>query len=135
LVDNSFLFNWFYWNLSKTYSVNSSESYLERAYRDQKVWIAHAQELQKVINYADDIDAKITFIVWPKLTDIDGSLEFTAKVTDFLKQQQVTVINLSDNFAGRISEDLVINAWDGHPNIAVNAEVAELLYKSISPWD
>ncbi len=134
LVDNSYLFNWFYWNLSKTYSVHSSGRYLERAYRDPNIWKDHAQELQKIINYAKVIDAKITFIIWPKLTDIGSSVEITAKVTDFLEQQQVTVINLSDNFAGRSPEDLVINAWDGHPNVAVNAEVSGLLYTSLSPW-
>ncbi|MBE8233711.1 MAG: SGNH/GDSL hydrolase family protein [Endozoicomonadaceae bacterium] len=131
LVDNSYLFNWYYWKLNAPIS---GKRHFEKAYRNDKIWATHTKELQGIIDYASNIDAHISFIVWPRLTDIEASLEFTTKVTDFLKKQQVEVINLSEVFVGRSPKNLVVNKWDGHPNVAVNAEVANLLYESLIPF-
>lgn len=137
LVNNSYLFNWYYWKLrilKLNSGVSSRKGYFEQAYNNEKIWLTHSQEIQNIIDYARAIDAPISFIVWPRLPDVEGSLKLTMKVTDFLEQQQVDVINLTDIFIGRQAQALVVNPWDGHPNVAVNREVAELLYQRLRPW-
>lgn len=138
LVYHSYLFNWLYMNFIKLrhrQKPGGSNQLYFRTYNDEKIWAAHKEELQNIINYANEIGSEIAFVVWPSLGNVDGSLGFTTKVASFLEKQQVEVINLSEHFAGRKRETLTVSQWDGHPNIEINVEVAELIYKTLSPWD
>lgn len=135
LVDNSYLFNWLYWRFALPRSGDSFLEFIGHAYNDEEIWSSHTDEIQKLVNYARDIDAKLTFLVWPRMSDVDRSTVFTSKVVEFLEHNEIHVINLSDQFLGRELEALRVNPWDGHPSVEVNAEVAEIVYKTLGSWD
>jgi hypothetical protein len=70
-------------------------------------------------------------IVFPELRDIASSTKLTSRVVDFLVQNQITVVDLAEELRGRQVEDLIVHPFDGHPSIALNKEIANLLHKQI----
>jgi len=134
LNKHSFLFNWFYLNLIQPSIAHIHDDYFKRAFRDPKIWNTHTNEINKIIKYANERNINLSFLIWPKLTDLSNSREFTDKVEDFLIKKNVTVINLSNVFDGRSTNSLIVNKWDGHPNKKTNQEVAEILYKQLNNW-
>ncbi len=133
-VQYSFSLNWFYWRLYRGGFGTTYWDYLKHAYNDGSIWEAHKRELLDLVTYARRNDADIAFVVWPNLQDIDGSSEFTSRVAGFLHEHGVQTIDLARYFAGRRSGSLVVNSMDQHPNVSANAEVAQLVYESLSPW-
>lgn len=136
LVENSFVLNWFYWRLYRGGSQTDVYwNYLKRAYSDDKTWKTHERELQSLIDYAKDEGSEIAFLIWPSLEDIAGSKEITSKVAGFLQSKGVTIIDLTEYFKDRSPRSLVVNPMDAHPNEQINAEVAEILFQRLSPWN
>ncbi|MHC4454737.1 MAG: hypothetical protein ACYSWS_08590, partial [Planctomycetota bacterium] len=135
-VNNSYLFNWAYWLV---YRVNLGSSFywefLKKSYNDYNTWKTHTQELDSLIGYADQVNAKIAFVVWPNLRDVTGSTDIISKVSNYLDNRDAIVFDLSKYFEKRDPNELIVNPMDGHPNRKTNAEVAQLLYESLSPWD
>lgn len=132
-VEYSFAINWFYWRIYKRKLGGTYWKYLQIAYSNPKIWKSHEQELKNIIGFAHQNGSQIVFIVWPNLNAIERSSELTSKVVQFLKNELVEVIDLTTHFSGRISETLVVNYMDGHPNTNINLEVAELVYKVLFP--
>lgn len=128
-VNNSFVLNWFYWRIYRGGLGDIYWKYLKHAYSDPGIWSSHKQTLGDIISFARQMNSGIAFIVWPNLNHIEGSLEFTSRVVEFLEEQDVKVVDLSTHFRGRSAETLVVNALDGHPNEKTNTEVAKLVYK------
>ena len=134
-VDYSYLFNWIYWRVYRGEIGSASfQEYLKRAYTDDNVWKTHTQELNALIAYANQTDAKIVFIIWPFLKDVTGSIYITSKIFKYLDSKGVMAINLSKHFEKRDPETLIVNAMDAHPNAAVNAEISQLLYEALLPF-
>lgn len=135
-VDYSYLFNWIYWRVYRG-DIGSTPflEYLKRSYTDDNVWKTHTQELNALIAYADQTDAKIIFIIWPFLKDVDGSKYITSKIFKYLKNKGVMAFNLSKHFEKRDPDTLIVNSLDAHPNVAVNAEISQLLYEALLPLD
>ncbi len=107
--------------------------YIKHAYSVLSIWSSHKQTLGAIIGFARQINSGIAFIVWPNLNNIEGSLEFTSRIVEFLEEQEVKVVDLSTYFRSRPAETLVVNALDGHPNEKTNTEVAKLVYKLLFP--
>ena len=78
-VNRSFFLNYMYWRLYRGGMGNIYWNYLKDAYNDPKIWESHKQELLEFINYANQINSEIAFVVWPHLSDLNGSLKFTFK--------------------------------------------------------
>lgn len=136
LVDSSFTLNYIYWRIYRGSFGNTYWKDIDRAYNDRRTWRTHKLELLKFVNYARNNNAKIAFIVWPYLLDVNGSLKYTDKVADFLRGKGVKVLDLGQYFKGRRPASLVANSMDAHPNASVDAEVGKLIYERLmSPQD
>lgn len=134
-VNRSFFLNWVYWRLYRENMGDIYWNYLRSAYNNTKIWKSHEQELLEFINYANQINSEIAFVVWPNLRDIEGSFEFTSKVCAFIERHNVKFLDIGEHFFGRNPDNLIVNKLDGHPNIDINTEVAQFVYELLSPWD
>jgi len=138
-IEYSYLLNWAYWRMyRKGYlgaKANKHWKYFKRLYRNNDVWNTHLQELDALINYADRVDARIGFVIWPNLIDVSGSKDITYRLSDYLSGKGIIAIDLSKLFEKRNSNELVVNSMDAHPNEVIHAEVAQLLYRVLAPWD
>lgn len=128
-IDNSFILNWFYWIQYRSSIGGVYWEYLKQAYSDPDIWQQHLNEINKIIDYAEDINAPLRIIVWPNLLSIDESSEFTEKVVGYLNSQGLDVIHLTEFLSGRDPLDMIVNRLDGHPNTSLSKEVAELAYQ------
>jgi len=70
-------------------------------------------------------------IVFPCLHDVSGTRIYSSKVADFLKAKKVDAVDLAPYFTGKKASELIVNAMDAHPSVAVHKQVAELLFKHI----
>lgn len=133
-VSNFFSLNWLYWRKFPENSENLYWEYLMKAYNNQEVWKSHTQELNALINHCKNINADVTFLVWPHLIALEESGSITSKVVDYLREQGVQVIDLYNYLAGRNPKDLIVNSRDDHANVDLNKEVADIIYNTLSPW-
>jgi len=135
LVDRSFVLNWLYWRVYRRDSGDSYVRYLSMAHANPAVIRAHEKELGRFLEYANAVGADIAFVVWPLLINVPESRQFTAPIVEYLRRHNVLVVDLQEHFSDRMPEELIVNAADAHPNVEVNAEVADLLYAAMAPWD
>jgi len=132
-TNRSFVLNWVYWRLYRGGLTGEAQwNYIVQAFNDDMIWSSHKKELKKFITFARQIDSEIEFIVWPYLTDIERSFDFTSRVVSYLVEQEVKVIDLTTHLRGREPKDLIVSTMDPHPNKETNKEVADLVYKSLS---
>lgn len=133
LVESSYLANFAYWRIARGGDslVKRPKELTARAYCDPQIWRAHASELQAFVDYARQNEIHLIVIVFPRVSAVSESQPFTSKVVRFLRDQDVRVVDMSVHLADRDPRTMVVNSLDGHPNEAVNKEVASLLYQAM----
>jgi hypothetical protein len=132
VVNKSFFLNWLYWRIYRRSVGDEYWNYLRASYSNPDVWNAHALELQGFVEHAQSRNIGLCVVVWPSLSRMSESWEFTSKVVGFFRSRGVCVIDLAEVFRGRRSSDLVVNGVDAHPNAATHHEVGALLYHKLS---
>jgi len=136
LLAHSYTLNFVYWWWWRRDSgENNFWTWLKKAYSDDTVWQMHTRELDNIIKFAKSSGTSIGFILWPNLTDVNGSSEITKKVESYLVEKGVKCLNLTDLFVGTIPAELTVNNFDSHPNTKVQKQVAEMLYKAFFIWN
>lgn len=135
VVNNSYLANFVYWRLwqlgKRNDAGNEYYAYLKSIYEDSKIWQRHKEELFDIINYAHENKSVLLFSVLPSLKAIDQTAPFTSQVASFLKENGQEYVDFTPLLAGRQPKELVVNSYDAHANVALNAEMAEVLYKKL----
>lgn len=134
-VNHSFFFDWLYW---RSYEGNAEQiywDYLKDAHHNEEIWNTYKREIKDFIGYCKETKIEAVSVVWPHLCYIEESEEFTSKVVELLRNEGNKVLDLTKHFRGRNAEDLVVNSMDAHPNEKVHAEVAQLLYEMLEPWE
>ena len=132
IVNHSYFLNFVYWRLYRFHNNDIGETYvtyLKRSYSSPNVWGAHETELEQIVAYARNQGIDLTVVVFPNLMAVKDSSPITSKVTEFFQNHNVRVLNLEPLLEGRDPTTLIVNSLDGHPNEALNKEVAELLTK------
>ena len=131
LINSSYLLNYFYWRLYRFKDDRDLSSaywrYLNHCYTDEKSWSIHKNELLQVCNYTKAYRIRLIVVVFPELADIKGSRIITDKITGFLKQQGVEVLDLAPILQGRETRELVVNSFDSHPSVLLHHETADRL--------
>ena len=79
------------------------------------------------MTYTRNQGIDLTVVVFPNLKAVKDSAPITSRVTEFFQNHNVQVLNLEPLLEGRDPTTLIVNSLDGHPNEALNKEVAELL--------
>jgi hypothetical protein len=136
LIDYSYCANYFYWRIHR-YNfaealVDRYREYLFQAYASKKIWEVHQKELMSIIEFTKENMSELIVIVFPDFSNIAQSKKFTSKIVDFMKKNDVRVIDMASRLTGRKAMDLVVSAIDAHPNEAVHREIAEILYETVS---
>lgn len=85
----------------------------------------HRQELLRLVSLARNRGAQPLAVVWPRLTDLKNTSRLTAKIAEFMRDQGVPAIDLSERFAERDRGDLMASRLDGHPHRRLHQEVGD----------
>ncbi len=135
ILNRSYFLNYIYWKLYRIKFASNMRDvyfgYLENAFSSPEIWRAHREDLLDLIKYAQSKRAKMIFLLFPNLADINSSSKLTAQIGEFLTGESVKVINLARYLKGRNSKELIVSPFDAHPNVSLHMEVANLLYHHI----
>ncbi|MFP6584589.1 MAG: hypothetical protein VCD00_18800 [Candidatus Hydrogenedentota bacterium] len=135
VVNRFYAANHLYWRMARRDQINSYWEFLEEAYNDPEIWDTHTDELQAIVDYAEEQDASVSFVLWPLLFDVSKTQPMTDKVARWMTDNQIPHLDLSQHLSDRRAASMVINTMDGHPNAELNKEVGQLIYDTLGPWE
>ena len=137
LVDNSYAANFLYWRLVRLGPQAWANTYwndwLKKIGSDPDIRWRHRQELETIIQGAAAEQIPLYVVMFPNLAAIEDSRPLLQPALDLFGEHGVPVLDVGQLLAGRDPAAITVNAMDAHPNEAVNAEVAEHLYRLIAP--
>lgn len=135
IVNRFYAANYLYWRMARRDQINSYWKFLEDAYNDPEIWDTHTDELQAIVDYAEEQEASVSFVLWPLLFDVSKTQPMTDKVAEWLNDNQIPHLDLSQHLSDRSATSMVVNSMDGHPNAELNKEVGQLIYDTLGPWE
>jgi hypothetical protein len=75
-------------------------------------------------------------IVFPHLFEIEESkIIYGSKVIEFLQNNDVLVIDVSERLKGRNPKKLIANRFDTHPNARLHREIGEWVFAYVKRWE
>jgi hypothetical protein len=130
LIEHSSLANWLYWRFNA--SGLSYWSYVVSAHQTSAISDLHASDLRLLIDHARAVNARIYFVLWPALFDLDGSVTILGKIGDLLRANGAETIDLVPNLRNTPLQELVVNASNAHPSAKIHRLAAELIFERIA---
>lgn len=97
-------------------------------YQDDAALARHEDLLGQVIAYCQSHAIRLIFVVW----DVPTHNDTAPLITAFLDAQGVAYVDMATVLAGRPLRDVAASVLDGHPNAAIHAEAAQLVYDLIT---
>jgi hypothetical protein len=134
LVDNFFLPNYVYWNILSKNVIDPwavGNPYLDLAianYNDPEIWAEQEAVLSRFVDWAQAHRVHLIVVVWPLLTAIDQSEPMVAPVERFFEAEGINVLNMAEVLIGKDQAEIVVNPFDGHPNVYAHSLAAEQLF-------
>lgn len=117
-----------YWQFVRGPEVTATMwQYYDACYTNERVWERHRKELASLIELTRDQGAPLVVVVFPLLTDVARTAAHNERVIAYVEAQDVAVIDMTETVASAAPGTFVVNRFDGHPNAALHAIVAEQL--------
>lgn len=135
LSDHSYLFNFIHLQVFRAGQLLQKVTFwdnLQSFYKDESLWQAHTQMIDQIVTYCRENNIELNVLIFPNLFAVEESRPITSKVRDFFESRGVKVVDLTDDFAGRDPNTLVVNVTNAHPNAATHHEVADILIKELA---
>lgn len=139
--DKSYFLNYFIYNvylrnkfIDKFFVKGGSHWYLnnlKEKYSNDCAWRQQERLFKNIIDYAKNSNIKLVVLIFPTLRNVYDSKEFTSKVADFMKANNVVNLDLTERLYGRNKWDLVVSSLDSHPSLKLHREIGELLNDQI----
>lgn len=127
----SYLLNNIYWRFPHGQEMAGFKSYIEQCYENPKVMELHTAHLDSITNYVDSLGIPMLAVVWPFLERVEWSSFATEPIVGYFEARSIYVLDMRNLLLGRDPGELIVNQNDSHPNEAVNAELADTLYKAM----
>jgi hypothetical protein len=131
LVEQSSLGNWLFWRFSNQGAGAGYWAYATKAYESPEIFAEHVADILRFKSYAESIKAKLCFVIWPSMANLDQSEEINRKVSDALKASGARVLELAPYLRGRSVSEITVNSSDPHPNARVHGEVGNLIFEQL----
>ncbi|MBE2269222.1 MAG: SGNH/GDSL hydrolase family protein [Anaerolinea sp.] len=131
---NYFVPNYIYYNLLQFTSVDRNSNFLldlVNAHTNESYWSEQAQRLYEIKVWADQNNVRLIMLLWPHITAVDASAPAVRQVGNFMRQQGVTVVDMSEPIKANPSAGLIVNRFDTHPGVVAQRLAADALYAAI----
>lgn len=131
----TYLSNFIYWRLvvgnqSDAAMFNRSWEWSYAAYDNVGIWTPHRAEIEALIEYTEQINARLIVVIFPNMLDPVRSVAYVDRVAQVFEAHGVTdVLKLYDAAAAWSREDAIVSARDSHPSVAFHHYVGDLLYE------
>jgi hypothetical protein len=135
--EESYLANFMWWRvvpLLTTINASDDTSYWAwnyRTYENLAIFDIHRAELQEVMAFAEERDARLIVLIFPNMADPVSSIRYVdAVATVFEENGYSEILKLFDEAAGWEPSEAMVSARDAHPSAAFHQRVGELLYEA-----
>jgi lysophospholipase L1-like esterase len=136
LAQESHLANYLYWRLytpnlyRDPHTGQTQWEWLYAAYDNAYIWDIHRAEIDRLIDYAEHVDARLITVIFPNMDDPMGSIPYVDRVAQAIEARGHTdILKLFDAVASWTPEARLVSSRDAHPSAAFNHYVAEQLYE------
>jgi len=132
---NYFVPNYIYYNLLQYTSVDRNANFLGdlvNAHLNDEYWSQQAQRLYEIKVWTDQNDKRLIMLLWPHITAVDASAPAVGRVRDFMIEQGVTVVDMSEPLKANPSPGLIVNRFDTHPGVVAQRLAADALYAALN---
>ncbi|HXB41830.1 MAG TPA: SGNH/GDSL hydrolase family protein [Bacteroidia bacterium] len=128
LVDNSYFFNFVYWQFPHPY-LKPFFGYLTEGYKNENFFEQHLEDLEKIILYCRQNNIKLVVVLFPYLQSLEGSNIYVPRISKFFLQNAVPVLNVTPLVRNMSLKERIVNNNDVHPSVKVHHIVGETLYE------
>ncbi len=135
IAQESYLASFIFWRLNESaLYVNANDNlseweYYYAAYDNHFIWEIHQTELDRVIGYAEQSDARLVVVIFPNMRDPVQSVAYVDRVAQYMELQGVTeILKLYDAAAAWTIEERIVSNVDSHASAAFSRHVGELIY-------
>lgn len=133
---NSYFLNelYFKWKAITDPDMSSYFGYLKESYNDGKVWDNMQEYLTQIVDYCNTNDLELMVTTFPFLHNFDGEYAFThahEQLDEFWVEKGIKHLDLLPVYEKHKGENLVVNAFDAHPNERAHQIAAEAIGKFI----
>lgn len=135
LANESYLASYAFWRINdwRLY-VNTDGvdqwTFLFNAYDDPYIWDIHRQEIDRMIAYAEQVDARLITVIFPQMADPLRSVAYIDRVAQYIASQgHPEILKLFDAVAAWSLQDRIVAPYDTHASAAFHQYVGEALYQ------
>jgi hypothetical protein len=135
IAQESYLASYLFWRLNESaLYVNANDNlsewdYYYTNYDNSYIWGIHQGELDRMIAYANDNDARLIVVIFPNMRDPVRSVGYVDRVAQYMESNGVTdILKLYDAAAAWNIEERVVSSVDSHASAAFSRYVGELIY-------
>lgn len=139
-TETSYLLNFIYWRFYwRIYrapgELMAYDQYVSSGFENERVWQIHKDELLKIADFTQRVNARLMVVVFPGLNDPARSRRVLSPAVDLLEASGAEIIDMTDMLQGREIDEIVVNSFDYHPNEVVHKSVGELIFERIQASD
>lgn len=135
IAQESYLASYLFWRLNESaLYVNANDQlseweYYYAAYDNSFIWEIHQSEIDRMIAYADEVDARLLVVIFPNMRDPVRSVGYVDRVAQYMELNGVSeILKLYDAAAAWAIEDRLVSNVDSHASAAFSRYVGELIY-------
>jgi hypothetical protein len=132
-VENSWLINTLYF---RWYALNDPDAsnyyYFVRAAYDGSLWLKQQARLRRFRDLVESHGGRFLVVTFPFLHDLGPDYEYRdvhRQLAEFWSSLGVPHLDLLDTFTSERPQDIVVNAFDAHPNEKAHAMAAQAILK------
>jgi lysophospholipase L1-like esterase len=136
IAQESYLASFLFWRLNESalyVNVNDNLSewdYYYAAYDNNFIWEIHQTEIDEMIAYANENDARLIVVIFPNMRDPVRSVAYVDRVAQYMESQGVSeILKLYDAAAAWNIEDRLVSNVDSHASAGFSRYVGELIYE------
>ena len=131
LVQQSYLFNYIYWQIPHGDAAPFME-YTRKVYGDPGVMNDHLSDLGKFVAIRDSLKIPLYVVLFPFSHNLAKTAQYTAPIARFFRQQHVPVLEVGSLVKDIDPNDRIVGRNDFHASAVVNHRVGDALYQMVT---
>ena len=131
-VRASYVANFVYWQFQHADLLGYSKS-LEQGFRDEAVFAAHLQDLERFCSYAKERGIPFFVVVFPLMNDLEYCRDRIVRVEEVFTTHGARVLDVAALVRDLDVDARTVNRQNAHASAAVNQRVADELVRLLPP--